>query len=382
VLGLAAATFFGWLLLGDVSAGTALLHATSVVLIACPCALGLATPAAIMAGTGQAARLGILFKRGEIFEIIRHADVVLLDKTGTLTEGRMSLAEIVATDGEDPNQVLALAAAAERGSEHPIARAVVEGAASRGLSIPPATSFQIEPGAGAHAEVQGRAVVVGRPERLTPELAATAETLARDALTVFAVWSDGRLIGLVGVADRIKPGAKDAVARMRRLGLEPTLVTGDRRTAAEALARQVGIERVVAEVYPEGKVDEVKRQQADGHRVIFVGDGINDAPALAQADVGIALGTGTDVAIEAADVAIMSGDMGSVADALELSRWTYRVIAQNLVWAFGYNVVMIPLAVAGVLSPTWAAGAMAGSSVSVVANALRLRRYRRPSNLP
>jgi heavy metal translocating P-type ATPase len=377
VLLLAAATFAGWALLSDMGLGSALLRAVAVVLIACPCALGLATPAAIMAGSGRAAELGILFKGGEVFEVARSADTVLLDKTGTLTEGAMRLAEVVPGEGRTAEQVLALAAAAERGSEHPIARAVVDGASGRGVRIPDAGSFSIRPGAGARAEVDGRMIEVGRPENLPEALMKDAGALASDGLTVFAVREDGVAIGLVAVSDRLKQGAAEAVERVRSLGMEVALVTGDRRATAESVARKAGIDRVVAEVYPEAKVEEVRRLQEAGHRVVFVGDGINDGPALAQADVGIALGTGTDVAIEAAVVTVMGGDLGSVADSLELSRWTYRVIAQNLFWAFGYNVVMIPLAVAGVLTPIWAAGAMAGSSVSVVANALRLRRYRR-----
>lgn len=377
VLLLAAGTLAGWILLGDVGMGTALLRAVSVVLIACPCALGLATPAAIMAGSGRAAELGILFKGGEVYEVARGVDTVLFDKTGTVTEGAMRLAEVVAGTGESADDVLALAAAAERGSEHPIARAVVEGAADRGLKVPEAAAFSVRPGAGAQAELDGRRIEVGRPEDISEELATKAADLASDGLTVFAVRVDRRPLGLVAVSDRVKRGAAEAVGRVRSLGLEMALVSGDRQATAEAVARQAGIDRVVAEVYPEEKVQEVRRLQEAGHRVVFVGDGINDGPALAQADVGIALGTGTDVAIEAADVTVMGGDLGSVADALELSRWTYRVITQNLFWAFGYNVVMIPLAVAGVLTPIWAAGAMAASSVSVVANALRLRRYRR-----
>jgi Cu+-exporting ATPase len=377
VLLVAASTFAGWALLSDVGLGGALLRAVAVVLIACPCALGLATPAAIMAGSGRAAELGILFKGGEVYEVARSADTVLFDKTGTVTEGTMRLAEVVAATGESAREVLSLAASAERGSEHPIARAVVEGAAERGVPVPDGTSFSVRPGAGAQAEVDGRRIEVGRPEDLPEDLTTKAAALASDGLTVFAVREDGRPIGLVAVSDRVKRGAAGAVRRVRSLGLEVGLVTGDRRATAEAVAREAGIDRVMAEVYPDEKVDEVRRLQRAGHRVVFVGDGINDGPALAQADVGIALGTGTDVAIEAADVTVMGGDLGSVADALELSRWTYRVITQNLFWAFGYNVVMIPLAVAGVLTPIWAAGAMAGSSVSVVANALRLRRYRR-----
>jgi heavy metal translocating P-type ATPase len=376
VLLLGLATFLGWLLLSHAGPGTALLHAAAVVLIACPCALGLATPAAIMAGSGRAAQLGILFKGGEVFEVVRAVDTVLLDKTGTVTEGRMRLAEVVSADGAGRQEVLALAAAAEQGSEHPIARAVVDEAKAKGIDVPPATSFRVEPGAGAKATLNGYEVKVGRPDDLPAMLTQRAKRLAENGLTVFAVWKNSEPVGLISVSDQVKPNAREVVSDLRAMGLEVSLVTGDRRPAAEAIARQAGIDRVVAEVFPEGKVEEVKQLQDAGRKVVFVGDGINDGPALAQADVGIALGTGTDVAIEAADVTILGGELHSVANALDLSRRTYRVIAQNLFWAFAYNVVMIPLAVAGLLSPIWAAAAMAGSSITVVANALRLRRYR------
>jgi Cu+-exporting ATPase len=378
VLLLAVATFFGWYLLGDGHRpGVAMIHAVAVVLIACPCALGLATPAAIMAGSGRAAEIGILFKGGEVFEAARSVGVVLFDKTGTITEGAMVLADVVPADGYEAHEVISLAAAAERGSEHPIARAVLAGAAERGIRVPVAESFAARPGAGASSVVDGHDVEVGRPQGLPADLADRVEQLASSGLTVFAVWVDRAPAGLLGLEDRLKAGAPEAIARIRGLGMSVALVTGDRRTAAMAMARQAGIDDVAAEVYPQGKVETVMRLQGAGRRVVFVGDGINDAPALAQADMGIALGTGTDVAIEAADVTLLGGDVASVADALELARKTYRIIAQNLIWAFGYNVVMIPLAVAGVLTPIWAAAAMAASSVSVVANALRLRRYRR-----
>ena len=377
VLLIAAGTFAGWIAFGDATPGTALIHAVTVLLIACPCALGLATPAAIMAGSGRAAEIGILFKGGEVFEAARGIDVVLMDKTGTLTEGAMRLQEVLPMPGVDERELLALAAAAEHGSEHPIAKAVIEGAGDRGVQIPAAGSFSVIPGAGARANVDGRDVIVARPDGVPTELTHRAEELASTGATVFAVLVDGRPLGLLAVADRLKPGAAEAVRRIRSLGMRVALVTGDRRTAAGFIAREAGIDDVIAEVYPEGKVDEVRRLQADGHRVAFVGDGINDGPALAQADLGIAMGAGADVAIEAADVTLLGSDPGSVADALELARRTYRVIAENLIWAFGYNVVMIPLAVVGVLTPVWAAAAMAASSVSVVANALRLGRYHR-----
>jgi P-type E1-E2 ATPase len=302
---------------------------------------------------------------------------VLLDKTGTLTEGVMTLAEVIPADGFEPDRVLSLAAAVEAGSEHPIARAIVDAASERGLEVSRARSFVARPGAGAQAEVGERAVRVGRPEGVPEELRAEVDRMAADGMTVFAVWEDERPAGLIGLSDRLKPGAPDAVRRLGRLGLRVAMVTGDRRAAAEAMGRTAGIDHVVAEVYPDGKVEEVRRRQDDHLRVAFVGDGMNDGPALVQADMGIALGTGTDVALEAADVTLLGGDVGAVPDALDLARRTYRVIGENLGWAFGYNVVMIPLAVAGVLTPIWAAAAMAASSVSVVANSLRLRWYRR-----
>ena len=380
VLAIAAATFVGWFFLGaggSHATGTAVIHAVAVVLIACPCALGLATPAAIMAGSGRAAEMGILFKGAEVFETAHRIDTVLLDKTGTLTEGIMVLAEVVPAEGWTEAEVLRMAAGAEAPSEHPIARAVVEGARARGIDVPESSGFAAEPGSGVRAEVAGRSVRVGRTLALDEPVAAAADRLAEEGRTVFAVRVDDRVAGLVGVSDRVKPGSAAAVARLRDMGLEVAMVTGDRRRTGERIAAEAGIDRVLAEVYPEGKVEEVRRLQAEGHRVAFVGDGINDAPAIAQADLGIALGTGTDVALEAADAALLGADLGSVADAIELARWTYRVIQQNLIAAFGYNSVMIPLAIAGLLTPMWAAGAMAASSVSVVGNALRLRGFAR-----
>ena len=376
VLVLGVLTFIGWLVAGA-GAGNAVLHAATVVLIACPCALGLATPAAIMAGSGRAAELGILFKGAEVFEASRSIDVVLLDKTGTVTEGRMSLAEVLAVDG-DTDELLRLAAAVEAGSEHPIAAAIVSGARVRGLRVPTGEHFSVQPGAAAMAAVDGRGVAVGRPHDLPGQLQSAADRWAAAGLTVVAV-TQQHCIGIIGVADRTKPTAADAIARLRASGLDVAMVTGDRRATANAIAAQVGIDRVLAEVFPEDKVKEVVRLQEKGHHVMFVGDGINDAPALAQANVGVALGSGTDVAIAAADITLPGNDLEGAVDARDIARRTYAVIRQNLVWAFAYNVVMIPLAVIGVINPMLAAGAMAISSVTVVTNALRLRRFHRRS---
>jgi Cu+-exporting ATPase len=374
ILMLATGVFLLLAFFGSGGLGGALLRAAAVVLVACPCSLGLATPVAIMAGSGRAAELGILFKGGEVFEAARRIDTILIDKTGTLTEGAMSVSEIVPV-GASSEEVLAFAAAVERGSEHPIARAVVEAAGRAGVEIPEATDYRAVPGAGIAALVAGSQVRVGRPEGLPPELEARAHELAARGLTAFAVWREGEPVGLIGVFDAVKEGAAEAVSRLRRWGWDVAVVSGDRRAAVEAVARAVGVDRAVAEVFPEGKIEEVRRLQAAGKRVAFVGDGVNDAPALAQADLGIALGTGADVAMEAGDVLIMGGDLRLVGHALELARRTFWVIAQNLSWGFAYNILMIPLTVAGRVTPTVAAGAMAGSSVTVVFNALRLLGY-------
>jgi Cu+-exporting ATPase len=375
VLGLALGVFLFVWIVGSRSLGEALLRAAAVVLVACPCSLGLATPAAIMAGSGRAAELGILFKGGEVFEAARGIDTVLIDKTGTLTAGSPVIKEIVPA-GSSEEAVLAMAAAAERGSEHPNGVAVVRAAEERGVRVPEARGHRAEPGAGIEAVVGHRRVRVGRPDGLPPELADRAAQMSARGLTVFAVWLDDAPAGLLGASDALKDGAAEVVRGLRRWGWDVAVVSGDRRPTVEAIAREAGIDRVVAEVFPEGKVEEVRRLQAAGKRVAFVGDGVNDAPALAQADLGIALGSGTDVAIAAGQVLIMGGDLRLVAAALKLARMTFWVIAQNLAWAFGYNLLMIPLAVVGTVSPLVAAGAMAGSSVTVVANALRLRRFR------
>jgi heavy metal translocating P-type ATPase len=375
VLVLAGVTFALRWVFDPAGLGGAVLHGAAVLLVACPCSLGLATPAAIMAGTGRAAELGFLFKSGEVFEAARRIDTILLDKTGTLTEGAMTLVDVVPAAGRTAESVLAVAAAAERGSEHPIARCVLRAAEERSIEVPDAEGFAAEPGAGMLATLEGSPIRVGRPDGLPAGLAERADDLAGAGLTVFAVWRDGEPLGLLGAADRLKADAVATVAKLRRWGWEVALVSGDRRRTVEAVAREAGIDRAVAEVFPEEKVEEVRRLQAQGRRVAFVGDGINDAPALAQADLGIALGTGTDVAIEAGDVLIMGGEIELVVECLALARKTFWVIAENLAWAFAYNVLMIPLAAFGVISPLVAAAAMAGSSVTVVGNALRLRRW-------
>jgi heavy metal translocating P-type ATPase len=374
VLALAAATFAGWMLLAGATAGQALLHATTVVLIACPCALGLATPVAIVAGTGRAAELGVLFKAGTALEATRDIDTVLVDKTGTITRGAMTVAEVRGVNGFQPDEVLALAAAVESGSEHPIARAVTTAAGERGLVIPTAERHRVEPGAGASAFIAGVPVEVRRPVDLPAAIAPIVETMAMDGASVFGVWRGRIPVGVVAVTDEVRTDARRGIERLRSLGLTVAMVTGDQPATARAIGELVGIDVVLAGVGPDGKIAEVRRLGDEGRRVAFVGDGLNDAPALAAARVGMAIGSGTDVALAAADVNLLGPAVGGAATAIEVARRTTRVIRQNLFWAFAYNAVMIPLAVFGALDPMWAAGAMAASSVTVVLNALRLRR--------
>ncbi|WP_337180761.1 heavy metal translocating P-type ATPase [Sphingopyxis granuli] len=390
VFAVAALTFAVWLWVGPSPSLTfALVNAVAVLIIACPCAMGLATPTAIVVGTGRGAELGILFRKGEALQLLRDAAVVAVDKTGTLTEGRPALTDFRVTDGFDRARVLARIAAVEAKSEHPIARAIVDAARAEGLDLPAVVDFESITGFGVKADVEGEAIHIGA-DRYMRELgldvaafAAVAEQMGQEGKSPLYAAIGGRLAAVVAVADPIKPTTPAAIAALHRLGLRVAVLTGDNRRTADAIARRIGIDTVVAELLPADKVEAIRRLKAAHGRVTFVGDGINDAPALAEADVGIAVGTGTDVAIEAADVVLMSGHLGGVATAIALSRATIRNIRQNLFWAFAYNIALIPVA-AGILYPLWgillspvfAAGAMAMSSAFVLGNALRLRGFR------
>jgi len=393
VIGIATLTFAVWLLFGASPAlSFALVNAVAVLIIACPCAMGLATPTSIMVGTGKAAELGILFRRGEALQSLRDVQVVAFDKTGTLTLGRPALTDLQVAHGRDEAEVLRLIAAVEASSEHPVAQAVVDAAESRELSIPPAEDFQSIPGFGVAAQVEGRTVEVGADRYMTrlgisvAALSAEAERLAREAKTPLYAAVDGELVAIVAVADPVKQTTASALQALHAQGLKVVMITGDNARTANAVAEQLGLDDVVAEVLPDGKVAAVRDLQARFGRLAFVGDGVNDAPALAAADVGMAMGAGTDIAIESADVVLMRSDLRGVATALALSRAVLRNIRQNLAWAFGYNVVLIPVAAGALypafgllLSPMVAAGAMALSSVSVLTNALRLRAFRAPA---
>ncbi|OUD90007.1 putative copper-exporting P-type ATPase V [Clavibacter michiganensis subsp. michiganensis] len=381
VLVLAVGTLVGWLLLGF-PAEAAFTAAVATLIIACPCALGLATPTALLVGTGRGAQLGILITGPEVLESTRRIDTVLLDKTGTVTTGVMSLVRAVAASGVDGDELVRVAAALEARSEHPVARAVVEAAGAG--SVPAVEGFVATAGLGVHGVVDGRAVAVGRPSWLAEQWAAEPDASLAEALrgaeaegsTVVAVAWDGAVRGILAVADTVKPTSAEAIRRIRALGLRPVLLTGDTAGAAHRVAAEVGIDEVIAGVLPEGKLDAVRRLQAEGRVVAMVGDGVNDAAALAQADLGIAMGTGTDAAIEAGDITIVRGDLVLVADAVRLARRTLGTIRGNLFWAFAYNAAAIPVAMAGLLNPLVAGLAMALSSVFVVTNSLRLRSFR------
>nr|MBA2421454.1 heavy metal translocating P-type ATPase [Thermoleophilaceae bacterium] len=381
VIAMAAATLGFWLGAGEGSE-YAFTAAVAVLIIACPCALGLATPTALLVGTGRGAQLGVLIKGPEVLESTLRVDTVVLDKTGTVTTGRMSLVGVTVA-GADRAQALRLVGGVEEASEHPVARAIASAAHDELGELPRSEGFSNREGLGAEGVVDGIAVVVGKTSllgewdlSLPPELAeAKWEAEAGGATAVLAGW-EGQARAVLAVADTVKPSSSQAVARLKALGLRPVLLTGDNETTARAVAAEVGIDEVIAEVPPSGKVDVVRRLQDEGRVVAMVGDGVNDAPALAQADLGLSIGTGTDVAIEASDLTLVSGDLRASADAIRLSRATLRTIKQNLGWAFGYNVAALPLAAAGLLNPLIAGAAMALSSVSVVANALRLRGFR------
>ncbi|WP_011583201.1 MULTISPECIES: heavy metal translocating P-type ATPase [Chelativorans] len=392
VIGAALLTFLVWLVLGPDPALTfALVNAVAVLIIACPCAMGLATPTSIMVGTGRGAEMGVLFRKGEALQLLKDARVVALDKTGTLTQGRPALTDLEVAKGFARSDVLARVAAVEAKSEHPIARAIVDAAEAEGIVLPPISGFESVTGFGVKADAGGERVEIGADRYMktlgldVATFAGTAERLADEGKTPLYAAIGGRLAAIVAVADPIKDTTPAAIAALHDLGLEVAMITGDNRRTAEAIARRLGIDHVIAEVLPEGKVEAVKALKAEHGKLAFVGDGINDAPALAEADVGIAIGTGTDIAIEAADVVLMSGSLKGVPNAIALSKGTIRNIRQNLFWAFAYNTALIPVA-AGVLypafgillSPVLAAGAMALSSVFVLGNALRLRGWKPP----
>jgi Cu+-exporting ATPase len=409
VIGIAIITFIIWFFIGPAPALTfAFLNFIAVLIIACPCALGLATPTAIMVGTGKGAEHGVLIRSAEALERCHQISTVLLDKTGTLTRGEPRVTDIIALPSSSQEEVLRLAASAEHGSEHPLGEAIVKAALGRKLEVSPASDFKAIPGHGVEALVEGKKLLLGNLRLITDRglslngLAAEAERLWEKGKTVMFLGIDGKVVGIIALADTLKPDAKGALEELHRMGIEVVMLTGDNRRTAEAIAREVGIDRVLAEVLPEHKAQEVKKLQEEGEIVAMVGDGINDAPALAQADVGIALGTGTDVAMETGDITLISGDLGGIITAISLSKRTMRTIKQNLFWAFAYNTALIPVAAGvlylvfgqsgvpsglhfilgnyGFLNPILAAAAMAASSITVVFNSLRLRRFK-PANL-
>jgi len=378
VVAIAVLTLGAWWLQGDFT--TALVNAVAVLVIACPCALGLATPTAIMVGTGRGARAGVLVRNAEALELAEKIRTLLVDKTGTLTHGKPAVTDVAPVVAMEARELLRVAAAAEQGSEHPLARAIRERARAEGIQTPAIRDFAASAGGGVRAELEGTRIVVGSPRYLAEQgMAANhsqARALEEQGKTVVGVSRDGRLLGFIGIADRLRDSSRDAVQRLRRMGIRVVMLTGDNRTTAAAIAHDAGIETFRAEVLPQAKAAEVEAARSDGGVIGMVGDGVNDAPALAAADVGFAVGAGSDVALEAADVTLMRNDLSGVADAVDLSRATLRKIRQNLFFAFIYNILGIPLAALGMLNPVIAGAAMAMSSVSVVSNSLMLRRWR------
>ena len=383
VVVIAIITFAVWMIFvtpGDF--GGALEKMIAVLVIACPCALGLATPTSIMAGSGRSAEYGILFKGGEHLEATHRLDTVILDKTGTVTNGKPVLTDVIVADGFNENELLRLVGAAERNSEHPLAEAIVEGIKEKKIDIPSSETFEAIPGFGIESVVEGKHLLIGTRRLMKKfnidieEVSKSMEALEREGKTAMLIAIDKEYAGIFAVADTVKDTSKAAIARLKKMGLDVVMITGDNTQTAQAIAKQVGIDHVIAEVLPEGKAEEVKKLQAQGKKVAMVGDGINDAPALATADIGMAIGTGTDVAMEAADITLIRGDLNSIADAIFMSKMTIRNIKQNLFWALAYNALGIPIAALGFLAPWVAGAAMAFSSVSVVLNALRLQRVK------
>ncbi|MFL1664387.1 heavy metal translocating P-type ATPase [Bacillus cereus] len=383
VVVIAIITFAVWMIFvtpGDF--GGALEKMIAVLVIACPCALGLATPTSIMAGSGRSAEYGILFKGGEHLEATHRLDTVILDKTGTVTNGKPVLTDVIVADGFNENELLRLVGAAERNSEHPLAEAIVEGIKEKKIDIPSSETFEAIPGLGIESVVEGKHLLIGTRRLMKKfnidieEVSKSMEAQEREGKTAMLIAIDKEYAGIVAVADTVKDTSKAAIARLKKMGLDVVMITGDNTQTAQAIAKQVGIDHVIAEVLPEGKAEEVKKLQANGKKVAMVGDGINDAPALATANIGMAIGTGTDVAMEAADITLIRGDLNSIADAIFMSKMTIRNIKQNLFWALAYNALGIPIAALGFLAPWVAGAAMAFSSVSVVLNALRLQRVK------